>query len=77
MVSEEEKIDVEENLKKLEGIVEELEGEDLELERSIELFEEGVELAEGIQEGLSAAEVRLKKVIEESELDLQVEDFDI
>ncbi len=77
MVSEEEKIDVEENLKKLEGIVEELEGEDLELERSIELFEEGIELAEGIQEGLSTAEVRLKKVIEDSELDLKVEDFDI
>lgn len=77
MVSEEEEIEVEENLKKLEGIVEELEGEDLELERSIELFEEGIELAEGIQEDLSAAEVRLKRVIEDSKLDLKVEDFDI
>jgi len=59
------------------GIVEELEGEELELQRSIELFEEGIELAEEIQENLSAAEVRLKKVIEDSDLDFEVEDFDL
>lgn len=76
-MSEEEEIDVEKDLEKLEGIVEELEGEDLKLQRSIELFEEGIELAEEIQEGLSTAEVRLKKVIEDSELDLKVEDFDL
>lgn len=76
-MSEEEEIDVEEDLEKLEGIVEELEGEDLKLQRSMELFEEGIELAEEIQEGLSTAEVRLKKVIEDSELDLKVEDFDL
>ncbi len=76
-MSEEEEIDVEKDLEKLEGIVEELEGEDLKLQKSIELFEEGIDLAEEIQEGLSTAEVRLKKVIENSELDLKVEDFDL
>lgn len=77
MASEEEKIDIENDLEELEGIVEELEGEELELERSIELFEEGIDLAEEIQDGLSTAEVRLKRVIEESGLDLKVEDFDL
>lgn len=76
-MSEENEIEVEDDLTELEKIVEELEGGQLDLERSIELFEEGVKLAEEIQEGLSEAEVRLKKVIEESELDFEVEDFDL
>lgn len=76
-MSEENEIEVEDDLTELEKIVEELEGDQLDLERSIELFEEGVKLAEEIQEGLSEAEVRLKKVIEESELDFEVEDFDL
>lgn len=76
-MSEEERIEVEDDLDKLEEIVEELEGDQLDLERSIELFEEGVQLAEGIREGLSEAEVRLKKVIEKSKLDFEVEDFEL
>ncbi len=76
-MNEEDRIEVEEDLAELENIVEDLEGDQLDLERSIELFEEGVKLAEEIREGLSDAEVRLKKVIEESELDFEVEDFDL
>ena len=73
----EERIDIEENLKKLEEIVRELEDEQLDLERSIELFEEGVKLAEEVKGGLSEAELRLKKVVETSELDFEAEDFNL
>ena len=76
-MSEENELDVEENLGKLEDIVEELENEQLDLERSIELFEQGVKLAEGVKKGLSEAEFRLKKVVESSDLDFEAEDFDL
>jgi exodeoxyribonuclease VII small subunit len=76
-VNEEERIDIEEDLKKLEEIVRELEDEQLDLERSIELFEEGVKLAEEVKGGLSEAELRLKKVVETSDLDFEAEDFNL
>ena len=73
----EEEINIEEDLQKLEEIVKELEDEQLDLQRSIELFEEGVKLAEEVKGGLSEAELRLKKVIETSELDFEAEDFSL
>lgn len=76
-MNEEERIDIEEDLKKLEEIVRELEDEQLDLERSIELFEEGVKLAEEVKGGLSEAELRLKKVVETSDLDFEAEDFNL
>ena len=76
-MSKEEQVDIEDNLEKLESIVQELEDEQLDLERSIELFEEGVKLAEEVKQGLSEAELRLKKVINDSELDFEAEDFNL
>lgn len=76
-MNEEERIDIEEDLKKLEEIVRELEDDQLDLERSIELFEEGVKLAEEVKGGLSEAELRLKKVVETSDLDFEAEDFNL
>ncbi|MFB6215184.1 MAG: exodeoxyribonuclease VII small subunit [Candidatus Bipolaricaulia bacterium] len=76
-MNEEEEVDIEENLEKLESIVKELENEQLDLERSIELFEQGVKLAEEVKEGLSEAELRMKKVVESSELDFEAEDFNL
>lgn len=76
-MSEEKEVDIEENLEKLESIVKELENEQLDLERSIELFEQGVKLAEEVKGGLSEAELRLKKVVESSELDFEAEDFNL
>lgn len=73
----EEEVDIEENLEKLESIVKELENEQLDLERSIELFEKGVKLAEEVEGGLSEAELRLKKVVESTELDFEAEDFNL
>lgn len=76
-MNEEEGVDIEGNLEKLESIVKELEDEQLDLERSIELFEQGVKLAEEVKGGLSEAELRLKKVVESSELDFEAEDFNL
>ena len=73
----EEDLDIEGKLEKLESIVKELEDEQLNLERSIELFEEGVKLAEEVKGGLSEAELRLKKVVESSDLDFEAEDFNL
>ncbi|MBS3736439.1 MAG: exodeoxyribonuclease VII small subunit [Candidatus Bipolaricaulota bacterium] len=73
----EEEVDIEENLEKLESIVKELENEQLDLEKSIELFEKGVKLAEEVKEGLSEAELRLKKVVESTDLDFEAEDFNL
>ena len=70
-------LDIEEDLGRLEDIVEELENQQLDLERSIELFEEGVKLAEEVKKNLSEAEFRLKKVVDDSELDFEAEDFNL
>ncbi len=76
-MSQEANTDIEGDLEKLEEIVGKLEDEQLDLEKSIELFEEGVALAEEVRDGLSEAEFKLKKVIEESELDFEAEDFNL
>ena len=76
-MNEEERVDIEKNLEKLEEIVKELEDEQLDLERSIELFEEGVKLAEEVKGELSEAELRLKKVVEASDLNFEAEDFNL
>jgi len=52
----------EEGLKKLEGIVEEMEGDDLPLEKLLERYEEGIRLAKGCQAKLEAAELKIQKL---------------
>jgi exodeoxyribonuclease VII small subunit len=53
----------EESSKRLARIVEQLEAGDLPLERSLELFEEGVRLARAAQERLDRAERRVEELI--------------
>ncbi|MBI5816059.1 MAG: exodeoxyribonuclease VII small subunit [Nitrospinae bacterium] len=50
-------------LKRLEEIVGKLEGGDLELEKSIELFEEGVRMAKTLQKKLDEAEKKIEKLV--------------
>ena len=52
----------EEGLKKLEGIVEEMESDDLPLEKLLERYEEGMRLAKGCQAKLEAAELKIQKL---------------
>lgn len=65
---------VETALVRLDEIVRQLESEQISLEQSLELFEEGVKLADSIQKKLSEAQLRVKRVLEEAE-GFRVEDF--
>ncbi len=52
----------EEGLKKLEAIVEQMEGDELPLEDLLKHYEEGIRLAQGCQEKLESAELKIKKL---------------
>ena len=68
---------VEEQLRRLEAIVQKLESEAVSLDESIALFEEGVELAVGVRKRLEASEGRIKQIVEKSEGLFSLEDFDL
>ena len=53
----------EESVRRLAAIVEQLEAGELPLERSLELFEEGVRLARSAQERLDRAERRVEELL--------------
>jgi exodeoxyribonuclease VII small subunit len=71
---EKKNLKIEPALARLEEIVRQLESEQISLEESLELFEEGVKLADSIQKKLSEAQLRIKKVLEETET-FKTEDF--
>ncbi len=64
-MSTKERLDFEEALSKLEHIVEELEEESISLDKSIELYEEGIALSKQCTKTLEEAELRIKKVAEQ------------
>ena len=68
---------VEEQLRRLEAIVQKLESEAVSLDESIALFEEGVELAVVVRRRLEASEGRIKQIVEKSEGLFSLEDFDL
>lgn len=55
----------EERLARLEGIVEDLESGDLPLGEAFEAFEEGVELADELQEELEEVEARVDELLDD------------
>ena len=55
------------SVKKLEEIVEKMENNDLPLEESIKLFEQGMELSKHCQSALKAAEGKIQKLMEDGE----------
>lgn len=65
-MAEKERLSFEEALKKLESIVEQLEEEDITLEDSVKLYEEGVKMSKFCTEILEEAELRIKQVNEEN-----------
>ena len=65
-VSEAEDIPFEEAMGKLETIVGELEEGDLPLERSLELFEQGVRLSRACVQRLDAAERRIEILVKDA-----------
>ena len=75
MVKTEKKLTFEENLKKLEDIVEQLESGEIDLERSVELYEKGMILKNNCEEKLKKVEIQIKKIkIENNQV--KKEDFE-
>jgi len=64
------------SLKRLEEIVESLEEGDIPLDRSLELYEEGLELSRQCNEKLKATELRLKKLSKTVDGQFELEDLD-
>jgi exodeoxyribonuclease VII small subunit len=70
------KLNFEKALTDLEKIVNDLESGDLSLEDSIKAFEKGIELSKLCQKKLEAAENRVKKLLEKSGGDFDLELFE-
>ena len=66
----------EENLARLEAIVAELEGEGLPLDRALRLFEEGVERLRDASAQLSAAETRVRELVEQADGTFALDEHD-
>ena len=63
-------------LERLEEIVRRLEGQELDLDDALKLFEEGVERLRQARDRLAAAEAKVKQVLTDQAGNLKVEDFD-
>ena len=70
------KASLQDDLKRLEEIVRALEAEDLDLDKAITLFEEGVKRLRTAREQLGAVEQRVQKVLEQAGGDLTLTDLD-
>ncbi|REJ77746.1 MAG: exodeoxyribonuclease VII small subunit [Acidobacteria bacterium] len=66
----------EESLEALEGIVKKLEEGELPLEKSLELFEEGVRLSRKCQQKLEKAERRIEMLVKDDEGNPALEAFE-
>ena len=64
-MTEKERPSFEEALSRLEAIVKELEDESISLEKSIELYEEGIELSKLCTQTLEEAELRIENVADQ------------
>jgi exodeoxyribonuclease VII small subunit len=66
-----------EALERLEGVVRELERNDVDLDRALALFEQGVRELRDARALLEDAELRVRKVVEEAGGSLGLEDADV
>ena len=62
MVKKDNKVSFEVNLKELEGIVDKLESGEIDLEKSVELYEKGMILKNNCEEKLKKVEQQIKKI---------------
>ena len=70
-----EKVNFEETMKQLEEIAGQLEKGDLNLDESVEKFEQGMKLSKQCSKILEEAEKRITMLLKNSEGELQEEDF--
>lgn len=75
MENRKEDVKFEDAIKRLEEIVEEMEGKDLQLEKSIKLFQEGMEIAALCNGKLDEAERKINIVMKNSKGQLTEEKF--
>ncbi len=64
-MSKKERLSFEDALARLEEIVEKLEAENISLEESVKLYEEGIELSKTCTQTLEQAQLRIEKVNEQ------------
>ena len=64
-------------LERLEGVVRELERNDVDLDRALALFEQGVRELRDARALLEEAELRVRKVVEKADGSLGLEDADV
>ncbi|MGE0553736.1 MAG: exodeoxyribonuclease VII small subunit [Gemmatimonadales bacterium] len=64
-------------LERLEAIVHELEGDDLDLDRALALFEDGVRHLRAARERLAEADGRVQRVLEDARGTLSITDLDV
>jgi len=69
-------LNMEQALAELETIVGRLESDEVDLDEALKLFETGVKLSEKVQQKLSASELTIKQVIENTE-GFSLEDFQL
>jgi exodeoxyribonuclease VII small subunit len=67
----------EQALEKLEAIVEAMEGDELPLESMLSRYEEGVRLVKACQSKLAAAEVRIRRLEQNTAGELKLEPLDL
>ena len=75
MVKKEKNLTFEEYLKKLENIVDQLESGEIDLEKSVELYEKGMVLKNNCDEKLKKVELQIKKIKLENNK-IKKEDFE-
>ena len=76
MTKKKQQIQFEEAFKRLETIVAQLESGEVSLENSLELFEEGIQLAETCRTKLDKAEQAISKLIKKSDGSISLEESD-
>ncbi len=69
-------VSYEEDLARIERIIEELERDDLELERALALFEEGVERLRSASKALENVEGQVRLLVERSDGSFELADAD-
>ena len=66
----------EQRLARLEEIAAELDGEQLDLSRALELFEEGIENLRAASEDVARAEARVQRLVEKADRTFELDESD-
>ncbi len=72
---EERESSLEEELNRLEAIVEKLESEEVPLEKALDLFEEGTAIVKSAQKKLRESQLKVKQVLGKEDGELLLDDF--